>query len=184
MFQSTPAIAGGRTPQPGGICAPGQCGFNPRPPLLAGEPLKSVVRIRPIAVSIHARHCWRANQVLGQALLVGKLFQSTPAIAGGRTSSQGVGEEAQDCFNPRPPLLAGEPPRGLIHQPLTWSFNPRPPLLAGEPSTRMPYTIPVMVSIHARHCWRANHRIVANIKRLPVVSIHARHCWRANLRKR
>ena len=38
------------------------------------------------------------------------------------------------------------------------------------------------VSIHARHCWRANHRAGRCIHQKPDVSIHARHCWRANLR--
>ena len=39
-----------------------------------------------------------------------------------------------------------------------------------------------MVSIHARHCWRANHEQAALMDAVTDVSIHARHCWRANLK--
>ncbi|OLP07164.1 hypothetical protein BLL52_1451 [Rhodoferax antarcticus ANT.BR] len=36
------------------------------------------------------------------------------------------------CFNPRPPLLAGELCGCLVGQMAYGRFNPRPPLLAGE----------------------------------------------------
>jgi hypothetical protein len=141
--------------------------FNPRPPLLAGEPLvrscdtakvenepvsiharhcwranRTVLPVTAVVarVSIHARHCWRANQlaVVGGPTLLP--FQSTPAIAGGRTV------------------------RALMH--LGWRAN------LGD-----------FVSIHARHCWRANPLVAGRqrqARHFTGVSIHARHCWRAN----
>ena len=36
------------------------CCFNPRPPLLAGDAVRMLVRVAGIEVSIRARHCWRA----------------------------------------------------------------------------------------------------------------------------
>ncbi len=132
-------------------------------------------------------------------------FQSTPAIAGGRTRNMGWTPKGRWCFNPRPPLLAGEPTvksdagrsqRVSIHARHCWranpalgaavsaetcGFNPRPPLLAGEPPQfdGMDFEQDA-VSIHARHCWRANQRGHQLPKRQSTVSIHARHCWRAN----
>ncbi len=84
LFQSTPAIAGGRTLFSGRHSAIFNC-FNPRPPLLAGEPSDIVDMMRCPDVSIHARHCWRANQDQFEQVRLGNVFQSTPAIAGGRT---------------------------------------------------------------------------------------------------
>ena len=60
------------------------------------------------AVSIRARHCWRAmprHYADGSSAL---LFQSAPAIAGGRCHARIVDGHAARCFNPRPPLLAGD----------------------------------------------------------------------------
>jgi len=111
--------------------------FNPRPPLLAGEPLAMTGAHNAKMVSIHARHCWRANPaVIGSHLAV-VLFQSTPAIAGGRTERHRDQASAPASFNPRPPLLAGEPHVGAeMHGVMD-------------------------VSIHARHCWRANPAHIA-----------------------
>ncbi len=132
-FQSTPAIAGGRTLAAHRSTLKLCFSFNPRPPLLAGEPCFAHPAHQRRRVSIHARHCWRANPF---SLGLGKL---------------------KACFNPRPPLLAGEPtlpppptpPRRFQSTPaiaggrtrrivaeaveVVASFNPRPPLLAGEP---------------------------------------------------
>ena len=59
--------------------------FNPRPPLLAGDsPSIHLQRLHTSLVSIHARHCWRATHALAGHKLIFLLFQSTPAIAGGR----------------------------------------------------------------------------------------------------
>ena len=130
--------------------------FNPRPPLLAGESRTSAAkphyrhvsiharhcwRANPAGhpassgfdgVSIHARHCWRANQTTHAVSLIFELFQSTPAIAGGRICSSRCRSLADTCFNPRPPLLAGESRLPLPPLRPATCFNPRPPLLAGE----------------------------------------------------
>ncbi len=107
LFQSTPAIAGGRITRP-------------------------IVVREYLDVSIHARHCWRANQAKPDAQRPAVLFQSTPAIAGGRIASFDLA-----CANAR-------------------CFNPRPPLLAGESDLCNVVSSGFVVSIHARHCWRAN----------------------------
>ena len=154
MFQSAPAIAGGRcAPRLG--TAPGPTGFNPRPPLLAGDAttrcswVKSVCGFnprppllagdarrrchlgRPCRVSIRARHCWRAMPPAtpGEVLFI--MFQSAPAIAGGRCVAGPATAPRCRCFNPRPPLLAGD-----------------------APAVQVP-ALPRRVSIRARHCWRA-----------------------------
>ena len=61
-------------------------------------------------------------------------FQSTPAIADGRTAASA----RRSCrragrFNPRPPSLTGEPPHRRSGSAARGSFNPRPPSLTGEP---------------------------------------------------
>ena len=61
-----------------------------------------------------------------------------------------------------------------------WGFNPRPPLLAGEWPADMSPDLDWEVSIHARHCWRANDLQQCDLAAVHLVSIHARHCWRAN----
>ena len=64
-------------------------------------------------------------------------FQSTPAITGGRDRAYWPRLRACRCFNPRPPLLAGETAR------------------TGRGSGRAD------VSIHARHYWRARRAVSA-----------------------
>ena len=67
-------------------------------------------KVRPcrFVVSIRARHCWRA--MLGQIAqrINANLFQSAPAIAGGRCPVRCGLRCCGWCFNPRPPLLAGD----------------------------------------------------------------------------
>ena len=59
-FQSTPAITGERAPTGCGLTRSTPC-FNPRPPLLASEPGYNAFLQALAAVSIHARHYWRAS---------------------------------------------------------------------------------------------------------------------------
>ena len=158
-----------------------------------------------IDVSIHARHYWRASRDMFSAMLRPTEFQSTPAITGGRAADDQyqripshrfnprppllAGEPpatsataaTSACFNPRPPLLAGEPLQGRPIDSRARRFNPRPPLLAGEPFTVGIIRRPPCVSIHARHYWRASRGVLLLIHVLPPVSIHARHYWRASL---
>ena len=58
--------------------------FNPRPPLLAGDSGEQRYTPEGSQVSIHARHCWRATQLMSEVTTIIGEFQSTPAIAGGR----------------------------------------------------------------------------------------------------
>ena len=155
LFQSAPAIAGGRC-HPRSIGRTDNCSFNPRPPLLAGDArahqigsgrCKVSIRARHCwramrcchggagptrRVSIRARHCWRAMRLSESLNVFVVMFQSAPAIAGGRCISRATSTQSPRCFNPRPPLLAGDA-HAILRTTLTeWRFNPRPPLLAGD----------------------------------------------------
>ena len=129
--------------------------FNPRPPLLAGDAVRMLVRVAGIEVSIRARHCWRAMRHLIDDAVTLYLFQSAPAIAGGRCR------------------------RGATQRYGGSSFNPRPPLLAGDARPRRGSAGNAFVSIRARHCWRAMRNARARKRECRLVSIRARHCWRA-----
>ncbi len=175
QFQSAPAIAGGRSLS-AALSFLTRCSFNPRPPLLAGDP-RCDPRINSLkCVSIRARHCWRAippHHPLAQPVV---RFQSAPAIAGGRSNLALRCTGPDCCFNPRPPRAI----RGFSHiagddgqfqsapaiaggrsrtecraKAGTHCFNPRPPLLAGDPATTTVTLPAIVVSIRARHCWRA-----------------------------
>ena len=108
-FQSTPAIADGRT-NACLIVVDVIAGFNPRPPSLTGE---------------HRAELHKGERVL---------FQSTPAIADGRTSRCEETVGGATCFNPRPPSLTGERTGVVTLDPNGSGFNPRPPSLTGERS--------------------------------------------------
>ena len=82
-------------------------------------------------------------------------FQSAPAITGGRCHRVLQSPLHQVCFNPRPPLLAGD----AKHH--------------AAPTQRH------LVSIRARHYWRAMPLIRRGSWGHPNVSIRARHYWRA-----
>ena len=249
-FQSAPAIAGGRCRAHAGARGRHR-GFNPRPPLLAGDAPVSQRACCPQGVSIRARHCWRAMPQDAFAAAMGCKFQSAPAIAGGRCLSRSSGRSLASSFNPRPPLLAGDAPTrprgrwafwvfqsapaiaggrcpahrrasqtpfsfnprppllagdaarpaspstptrcfnprppllagdarlGLTPPPKPKRFNPRPPLLAGDASAAGVVRPPSLVSIRARHCWRAMRGARGRRPQRQRVSIRARHCWRA-----
>ena len=53
------------------------------------------------------------------------MFQSTPAIADGRTRTPAGGGHAGPCFNPRPPSLTGErfAHRTLLPNDFSWLFR-------------------------------------------------------------
>ena len=120
MFQSAPAIAGGRIHNGHSVCVAVEmvsirarhCWRANRGLRTAGVPVQRV--------SIRARHCWRANLRLGLRSLALCLFQSAPAIAGGRIRITRTAPVATSCFNPRPPLLAGESCKRCRH--ICWQF--------------------------------------------------------------
>ena len=112
--------------------APGRR-FNPRPPLLAGEWSPTTPAPGPENVSIHARHCWRANGTGSRSASSTRRFQSTPAIAGGRMRSPPGTWCSLPRFQSTPAIAGGR----MTTSPAACfsgcrGFNPRPPLLAGE----------------------------------------------------
>ena len=91
MFQSAPANYGGRIRIPAASRSPDP-GFNPRPPIAAGESTAP-------------------RRLSGQS----RRFQSAPANYGGRIDRRRRSSAGRKRFNPRPPITAGEsgtpPPR-------------------------------------------------------------------------
>ena len=79
------------------------------------------------------------------------MFQSTPAIADGRTRMAMAACSALRSFNPRPPSLTGEPGFHVPSFVPRARFNPRPPSLTGEPRVGAGLFGLTEVSIHARH---------------------------------
>ena len=134
-----------------------------------------------VAVSTRARHCWRANH----------------AAQDGRYCTA-------RSFNPRPPLLAGESTPLPDTNWLSTRFQSAPAIAGGRiiqsmeslTGTRLFQSAPAIaggrieagkrlaairiVSIRARHCWRANPPCAMAARSAIAVSIRARHCWRAN----
>ena len=180
MFQSAPAIAGGRCTS-GRQVAAKATKFQSAPAIAGGRCLRGPDHGLSLGrVSIRARHCWRAMRCRAR-----------------RT------EPPPCCFNPRPPLLAGDADGRSGRRRCRRCFNPRPPLLAGDARRLVGLCLAQQVSIRARHCWRAM-RVTAGAgagigagfnPRPPLlagdaspsassanataVSIRARHCWRA-----
>ena len=130
MFQSAPAIDGGRNASPP-MRRSGRQGFNPLPPSMAGETSTSACVIGLSWVSIRSRHRWREklrlDGVYGKMASFNPLppsmagetvhhrrrrnpgmFQSAPAIDGGRNDSIVPAMPPGICFNPLPPSMAGE----------------------------------------------------------------------------
>ncbi len=228
LFQSAPAIAGGRcagiAPAPNPRCS----GFNPRPPLLAGDAPASRQHLTPgVVVSIRARHCWRAmlnaHGATGAAGRVSirarhcwramrgrgthhghqgefqsapaiaggrcshlrrrrrrrqsRQFQSAPAIAGGRCWGPAACGLVENAFQSAPAIAGGRCHDGCAMQPRRICFNPRPPLLAGDALEGATLDGANLVSIRARHCWRAMPAAFHLGEPGRKVSIRARHCW-------
>ena len=87
---------------------------------------------------------------------------------------------APKCFNPRPPLLAGdavgfELGLGVVIVSIRARHYWRAMQVAFQAVTQRGE-----VSIRARHYWRAMHRQLM-LRNVLVVSIRARHYWRAML---
>ena len=178
-FQSAPAITGGR------------CVFAP----LEAEPVGPVsirarhywraMRVYSLTVvwywlvSIRARHYWRAMPWARARSGLLMLFQSAPAITGGRCSTSMCRASASRSFNPRPPLLAGD---AVIvsgsHIRLDVSIRARHywRAMRGHASWCGSAT---RVSIRARHYWRAMLPMIRTRTNATAVSIRARHYWRA-----
>ena len=208
-FQSAPANYGGR------ILylvqrARARESFNPRPPITAGESHRRHAAGQRDPVSIRARQLRRANLLaIPNGLAASSKFQSAPANYGGRISRRLAGWDGRRCFNPRPPITAGESGNYRIWNGLGICFNPRPPITAGEsvititgydvykvfqsapanyggriPQKRAQLQAIEQVSIRARQLRRANHGDRGRVDAARAVSIRARQLRRANRAQR
>ena len=179
-FQSAPAIAGGRCARPARQWAGPWPGFNPRPPLLAGDAQARGALGAAKEVSIRARHCWRAMPGQRPCAAFPARFQSAPAIAGGRCMDQCdratmeiVSIRARHCWRAMQVRLPG-------YVLVASQFQSAPAIAGGRCEDARRFCIDgVAVSIRARHCWRAMLAPLDDAHSLGLVSIRARHCWRA-----
>ena len=114
MFQSTPAIADGRTFFAGGANFDYAL-FQSTPAIADGRTL-----LRP-------------RQPQSQSL-----FQSTPAIADGRTDPSVSHRILHMCFNPRPPSLTGEPASSVAVTLRKRGFQSTPAIADGRTAQRPP----------------------------------------------
>ncbi len=130
-------------------------------------------------VSIRARHCWRAMAgARGCVRLDARVFQSAPAIAGGRCAAPGahhrrlhVSIRARHCWR----AMASSCPQRTTPAP----FQSAPAIAGGRCGAQVLRLCQGPVSIRARHCWRAMHPVGDGRSHHLDVSIRARHCWRA-----
>ena len=60
------------------------------------------------------------------------MFQSTPAIAGGRINKLSAKVAVKDVFQSTPAIAGGRIRSWAVEAGASTGFNPRPPLLAGE----------------------------------------------------
>ena len=86
--------------------------------------------------------------------------------------------EVLPCFNPHPPLLAGETVQlaravGIYYVSIHTRHYWRVKLVVAACAARF-----IKVSIHTRHYWRVKHAACAYRVGLGLVSIHTRHYWR------
>ena len=208
MFQSTPADTGGRNRvgssqalQVGVVSIHARRYRRAKRPGLDGandaarvsiharryrRAKQAVARVAVIgaAVSIHARRYRRAKPGNSELSTVTGWFQSTPADTGGRNYRAGAGWDPSACFNPRPPIPAGETETfgfcraiGVFHV----SIHARRYRRA-KPRLRQPTHPAARVSIHARRYRRAKHLAAASAANEQLVSIHARRYRRAKRR--
>ena len=126
--------------------------FNPRPPSLTGEPQDGVTEDRVIELfqSTPAIADGRTQLPPGAAPQV-NAFQSTPAIADGRTRSGQHRPGSRAGFNPRPPSLTGEPRQRQGGRAMLRLFQSTPAIADGRTALERHVHEADHVSIHARH---------------------------------
>ncbi len=83
------------------------------------------------------------------------MFQSAPAITGGRSFSKAKGGKPVSKFQSAPAITGGRSSLGSLCLVRHACFNPRPPSLAGDPFAGTLFAAVLGVSIRARHHWRA-----------------------------
>ena len=131
QFQSTPANTGGRCSTTL-LSVYDTIGFNPRPPILAGDAARDCWPARPYRVSIHARQYWRAMPWASDRVMLVALFQSTPANTGGRCWPAVRSINSAMEFQSTPANTGGRCPCRAARSSCPRCFNPRPPILAGD----------------------------------------------------
>ncbi len=113
-------------------CDSSTCRFQSAPAIAGGRcRVIGLLQAQNGLVSIRARHCWRA------------MPSPTPNT---RSPSR--------CFNPRPPLLAGDD-AGMDKLNDLYKFQSAPAIAGGRCGSQAPGHGALRVSIRARHCWRA-----------------------------
>ena len=157
-------------------------GFNPLPPLPAGDTTCNWRQANLSKVSIRSRRCRR--EIPGAALCVTtrqSCFNPLPPLPAGDTprgwawvdplkvsirsrrcrreilSAERLRIPANACFNPLPPLPAGDTVRFLDGLTPYSSFNPLPPLPAGDTKISSSMSRRATVSIRSRRCRREIH---------------------------
>ena len=179
--------------------------FNPRPPLLASEPLDALVGLISEGVSIHARHYWRASRFESDLRFGHHPFQSTPAITGERAAIQATAALMASLFQSTPaitgeraanpllsllpnvwfqstPAITGERARiGMMAMVGGKEFQSTPAITGerahgGQAAARGPPGFNPRPPLLA-----SEPRITMDQWRALPVSIHARHYWRASL---
>ena len=107
LFQSTPAIADGRTRQRESLLKHIR-EFQSTPAIADGRTAAKVEsQGRELFQSTPAIADGR-TAIFRDKVRYAYQFQSTPAIADGRTASSHRPSSRRGCFNPRPPSLTGE----------------------------------------------------------------------------
>ena len=135
-------------------------GFNPRPPITAGESPRLTVAIPPEAG-----------------------FNPRPPITAGESRTDNrIPAGQRQSFNPRPPITAGESERALRYE-----FNRNVSIRARQLQRANPppahvTVLSLLFSIRARQLQRANPQTVWFVPRFDSVSIRARQLQRANPR--
>ena len=157
QFQSAPAITGGRSSSIDTEFCLCVVSIRARHHWRA-IPDAAHVQAQPGRVSIRARHHWRAIRRRVRAFRWVHLFQSAPAITGGRSGhgrlfglapdevsirarhhwraipgTSWIGPSAPS-FQSAPAITGGRSAKGCRNCTLYGRFNPRPPSLAGDPS--------------------------------------------------
>ena len=105
-FQSSPALAGGRYALKNMFRTLAES-FNPHPPLRAGATVFPMSIGIDLLVSILTRPCGRALPDWYDVTKVGNLFQSSPALAGGRYDNGSMDETVAGLFQSSPALAGG-----------------------------------------------------------------------------
>ena len=158
MFQSAPAITGGRCNHIHGRAS------------------------RSLRVSIRARHYWRAMQAKPTACASTRSFQSAPAITGGRCARSFDRVTALNSFQSAPAITGGRCPAPSPSRSTRSLFQSAPAITGGRCLSPAIFTdfrqlFQSAPAITGGRCLGLLHAQNQGVR----VSIRARHYWRAML---